>query len=103
MLPHCERARSISGSPEGPYRAIESVDALAALGFEGVDTLDKLFLHAVKRFSHAPCLGTREVLSEEEETQPNGKIFKKVNLSSFTLSLFLCFCQVFRDENAIMS
>ncbi|XP_057175084.1 long-chain-fatty-acid--CoA ligase 4b [Triplophysa rosa] len=84
MLPLCERARSISGSPEGPYRAIESVDALVAQGFEGDDTLDKLFLHAVKRFSHAPCLGTREVLSEEEETQPNGKIFKKLVLGNYS-------------------
>lgn len=91
MLPHCERARSISGSPEGPYRATESVDALVAQGFEGDDTLDKLFLHAVKRFSHAPCLGTREVLSEEEETQPNGKIFKKVNIISFTHLFFWTF------------
>lgn len=82
MLPQCERARSISGCPEGPYRAVESTDALVTQDFEGVDTLDKLFVHAVKRFSKALCLGTREVLSEEEEKQPNGKIFKKVN--SFT-------------------
>lgn len=79
MLPQCERARSISGLPEGPYRAVESADALITQDFEDVDTLDKLFVHAVKKFSKAPCLGTREVLSEEEEKQPNGKIFKKVN------------------------
>lgn len=84
MMPQCERARSISGSPEGPYRAIESVDALVAQGFEGIDTLDKLFLHAVKKFGHAPCLGTREVLSEEDETQPNGKIFKKLVLGNYS-------------------
>lgn len=104
MLPHCERARSISGSPEGPYRAIESVDALVAQGFEGVDTLDKLFLHAVKKFSHAPCLGTREVLSEEEETQSNGKIFKKVNIFEFTnhsFGVFVSIHKLIRDENEI--
>ncbi len=78
-MPQCERAQSISGRPEGPYRAVESADALVTQDFEDVDTLDKLFVHAVKRFSKAPCLGTREVLSEEEEKQPNGKIFKKVN------------------------
>ncbi len=78
-MPQCERAQSVSGRPEGPYRAVESADALVTQDFEDVDTLDKLFVHAVKRFSKAPCLGTREVLSEEEEKQPNGKIFKKVN------------------------
>ncbi|XP_051549329.1 long-chain-fatty-acid--CoA ligase 4-like [Myxocyprinus asiaticus] len=83
MLPHT-RARSISGCPEGPYRAVESMDALAQQAFEGVDTLDKLFLHAVKRFGKAPCLGTREVFSEEEETQPNGKIFKKLVLGDYS-------------------
>ncbi|XP_056313653.1 long-chain-fatty-acid--CoA ligase 4b [Danio aesculapii] len=86
MLPQCERARSISGRPEGPYRAVESIDALATqgFGFNGVDTLDKLFVHAVKRFNQAPCLGTREVLSEEEEKQPNGKIFKKLVLGNYS-------------------
>ncbi|KAG1958497.1 long-chain-fatty-acid--CoA ligase [Pimephales promelas] len=84
MLPQCVRARSISGRPEGPYRAVESIDALATQDFEGVDTLDKLFAHAVKRFSQEPCLGTREVLGEEEEKQANGKIFKKVVLGEYS-------------------
>uniref|UniRef100_A0A8C1Z0D1 long-chain-fatty-acid--CoA ligase n=1 Tax=Cyprinus carpio TaxID=7962 RepID=A0A8C1Z0D1_CYPCA len=84
MLPQCERARSISGLPEGPYRAVESADALITQDFEDVDTLDKLFVHAVKKFSKAPCLGTREVLSEEEEKQPNGKIFKKLVLGDYS-------------------
>ncbi|TRY89735.1 hypothetical protein DNTS_027612 [Danionella cerebrum] len=84
MLPQCERARSLSGSPEGPYRAIESINALATQGFEGVDTLDKLFDHAVKKFGQEPCLGSREVLSEEEEQQSNGKIFKKLVLGDYS-------------------
>ncbi|KTF86819.1 hypothetical protein cypCar_00006730 [Cyprinus carpio] len=84
MLPQCERARSLSGRPEGPYRAVESADALVTQDFEGVDTLDKLFVHAVKRFGQASCLGTREVLSEEEEKQPNGKIFKKLVLGDYS-------------------
>uniref|UniRef100_A0A8C1UXU5 long-chain-fatty-acid--CoA ligase n=1 Tax=Cyprinus carpio TaxID=7962 RepID=A0A8C1UXU5_CYPCA len=74
----------ISGLPEGPYRAVESADALITQDFEDVDTLDKLFVHAVKKFSKAPCLGTREVLSEEEEKQPNGKIFKKLVLGDYS-------------------
>uniref|UniRef100_A0A8C1K724 long-chain-fatty-acid--CoA ligase n=1 Tax=Cyprinus carpio TaxID=7962 RepID=A0A8C1K724_CYPCA len=78
------RARSLSGRPEGPYRAVESADALVTQDFEGVDTLDKLFVHAVKRFGQASCLGTREVLSEEEEKQPNGKIFKKLVLGDYS-------------------
>lgn len=44
----------------------------------GVDTLDKMFEYAATLFPQRDCLGTREVLSEEDELQPNGKIFKKV-------------------------
>lgn len=73
------KAKSVSGQPEGPYRAVEALDCLAHIDFEGKDTLDKLFDHSVQRFGKALCLGTRNILSEESETQPNGKIFKKVN------------------------
>lgn len=72
------KARSTSGHPEGPYRSVDHFDSLAAEDFPGKDTLDKLFRHAVERFGPDPCLGTREILSEENETQSNGKVFKKV-------------------------
>ncbi len=72
------KARSISGHPAGPYRAINNQDKLVAWLHPGVDTLDKMFEYAVGKFSQRDCLGTREVLSEEDELQPNGKVFKKV-------------------------
>lgn len=72
------KAKSTSGRPEGPYRSIDRFDSLAQMDFAGKDTLDKLFNHAVERFGPGHCLGTREVLSEENETQPSGKVFKKV-------------------------
>ncbi|XP_005796031.1 long-chain-fatty-acid--CoA ligase 3-like [Xiphophorus maculatus] len=83
-----ERARrikacSISGHPAGPYRAINSREKLVALVQPGVDTLDKMFEFAARRFPNRDCLGTREVLSEEDELQPNGKVFKKVILGNY--------------------
>ncbi|KAK1788096.1 hypothetical protein P4O66_015957 [Electrophorus voltai] len=77
------RARSVSGNPEGPYRAVESAQALAWEMFEGVDTLDKLFRHAVSRFKHTPCLGTRELLSQDTEVQLDGKVFQKLVLGEY--------------------
>lgn len=71
------KARSVSG-PAGPYRAINSEEKLVAWQHPGVDTLDKMFEYAAERFPQRDCLGTREVLSEEDELQPNGKVFKKV-------------------------
>ncbi|KAM4728255.1 long-chain-fatty-acid--CoA ligase 3b [Anableps anableps] len=77
------KAHSISGNPAGPYRAITSQEKLVALVQPGVDTLDKMFEYAARRFPNRDCLGTREVLSEEDELQPNGKVFKKVILGNY--------------------
>uniref|UniRef100_A0AAQ6AKX3 long-chain-fatty-acid--CoA ligase n=1 Tax=Amphiprion ocellaris TaxID=80972 RepID=A0AAQ6AKX3_AMPOC len=77
------KARSISGCAEGPYRSVDHFDCLAREDFPGKDTLDKLFNHAVQRFGEAHCLGTRDVLSEENEIQPSGKVFKKLILGDY--------------------
>lgn len=87
----CIKARSASGDPAGPYRAISSEDKLLACVHPGVDTLDKVFEYAATLFPQRDCLGTREVLSEEDELQPNGKIFKKVR------DMQKCICDYF-DE-----
>ncbi|XP_028986817.1 long-chain-fatty-acid--CoA ligase 3b isoform X2 [Betta splendens] len=77
------KARSVSGNPAGPYRASNSQGKLVAWMLPGVDTLDKMFEHAARTFPKRDCLGTREVLSEEDEVQPNGKVFKKVILGNY--------------------
>ncbi|KAL0994291.1 hypothetical protein UPYG_G00120290 [Umbra pygmaea] len=83
VMANREKARSTTGKAEGPYRCVDHFDKLAHQDFEGKDTLDKLFEHAVQRFGPADCLGTREVLNEENETQPSGKIFKKLILGQY--------------------
>ena len=35
---------------------------------------------AVRLYGDKDCLGSREQLSEEDEVQPNGKVFKKVSV-----------------------
>ncbi|KAM4554944.1 long-chain-fatty-acid--CoA ligase 4 isoform 1-T2 [Odontesthes bonariensis] len=77
------KARSALGCPEGPYRSVDHFESLATEDFPGKDTLDKLFRHAVQRFGPAPCLGTRDILSKENEIQPNGKVFKKLILGEY--------------------
>lgn len=78
------KARSTSGLAEGPYRSVDHFDSLAREDFPGKNTLDKLFDYSVQHFGPQPSLGTREVISEENEIQPSGKIFKKVrNMHSF--------------------
>ncbi|XP_053328966.1 long-chain-fatty-acid--CoA ligase 4 isoform X2 [Spea bombifrons] len=72
------KAKPASDMPGSPYRALSHFDSLATIDIPGADTLDKLFQHAVARFAKKDCLGTRELLSEENEKQPNGKVFKKL-------------------------
>ncbi|KAM7418027.1 hypothetical protein PAMA_017594 [Pampus argenteus] len=82
------KARSTSGRAEGPYRSVDHFDSLAKEDFPGKDTLDKLFDYAVQRFGESHCLGTRDVLSEENERQPSGKVFKKLILGDYR---WLCY------------
>nr|XP_019967820.1 PREDICTED: long-chain-fatty-acid--CoA ligase 4-like [Paralichthys olivaceus]XP_019967893.1 PREDICTED: long-chain-fatty-acid--CoA ligase 4-like [Paralichthys olivaceus] len=77
------KARSTSGCAEGPYRSVDHFECLAKEDLPGKDTLDKLFEYAVQRFGEADCLGTREILSEENEVQPTGKVFKKLILGEY--------------------
>ncbi|XP_064194367.1 long-chain-fatty-acid--CoA ligase 3b [Anguilla rostrata] len=77
------KARSASGRPAGPYRATNAMQRLASTLHPACDTLDKVFEYAVRRFPRRHCLGTREVISEEDEPQPNGKVFKKVILGEY--------------------
>lgn len=44
-----------------------------------VDTVEKMFVYVSKVHGSKRCLGTRQILGEEDETQPNGRVFKKVS------------------------
>lgn len=38
----------------------------------------KVLAYCSKKYGDERCLGTRDILEEMDEVQPNGKIFKKV-------------------------
>ncbi|XP_061538439.1 long-chain-fatty-acid--CoA ligase 3a isoform X2 [Phycodurus eques] len=77
------KAHSVLGRPEGPYRAVKATKGLVRTLYPGLDTLAKIFECSAMRFPHRDCLGTREVISEEDEQQTNGKKFKKVVLGEY--------------------
>lgn len=61
------------------YRSVDSPKSMhIMLEREKVDTLEKVLLWVVKMHGDKRCLGTRQILAEEDEPQPNGRIFKKV-------------------------
>ena len=47
------------------------------------ETLAELFKNNVKRFGDRKCLGSREVFGEEDERQPDGKVFRKLILGDY--------------------
>lgn len=77
------KAKSVSGRPEGPYRAVSATKRLLATIHPGVDTLDKMLEYATVKFPQRDFLGTRELICEEDERQSNGKVFKKVILGKY--------------------
>ena len=51
-------------------------------------TMDAIFSNTCKKFTNCPALGTRELLSEVDEKQPNGKIFKKAIYGDYKWQTF---------------
>lgn len=47
------------------------------------ETLAELFKKNVQRFGDRKCLGSRVVFGEEDEVQPDGKIFRKLLLGDY--------------------
>lgn len=53
-----------------------------------VDTVEKMFVYVSKIHGSKRCLGTRQILGEEDETQPNGRVFKKYNMGEYKWKTF---------------
>uniref|UniRef100_A0A8C1ZSH9 long-chain-fatty-acid--CoA ligase n=1 Tax=Cyprinus carpio TaxID=7962 RepID=A0A8C1ZSH9_CYPCA len=94
------KARSVSGHPSGPYRDIRALRVLATCLQPGVNTLDRVFESSVCRFPHFDCLGTRDLLSEEDETSEDGRVFKKVILGEYR---WMSYDQVYKEVRAFGS
>lgn len=54
-----------------------------------IDTLEKVFKYVVKIHTNKKCLGTRQILGEEDEVQPNGRVFKKYRLGDYKWRNFI--------------
>lgn len=52
-----------------------------------MDTMEKLFNYAAYKNGGRKALGTREILAEEDELQPDGTLFKKVFFDCVFLKL----------------
>lgn len=71
-----------ANDPSSPYRCVESFNALQTTRYD-CSTIDQAFMNAVKKYGKLDCLGTRELLSESDEVQPDGKVFKKATFGDY--------------------
>lgn len=44
-----------------------------------VNTMASMFEFVARKHANKKCLGTRQIRAEEDEIQPNGRVFKKVS------------------------
>lgn len=54
-----------------------------------IDTLERMFEFVTKVHSTKRCIGTRKIISEEDEMQPNGRVFKKFNMGDYMWRSFI--------------
>ena len=80
-----ERAKPIEESKTSiTYKPIEkSCPDLEKFKDAGIETMYECFDYAVKLHSHSRMVGTRRVIRETDEAQPNGKVFKKWEMGEY--------------------
>jgi long-chain acyl-CoA synthetase len=54
-----------------------------------IDTLEKMLKYMSQAHTTNPCLGTREILGEEDEIQENGRVFKKYKMGDYSWRNFI--------------
>lgn len=65
------------GGPDGYWKTADE-DEITNTPNSDCHTLPELFEKAALKYKDDACVGTREFFREEDEVQPNGKVFKKV-------------------------
>merc|ERR1719357_1981284 len=71
------------------YRSVAEVnDVHVRFIQDKIDTMEKVFRFAVRQHGQKSAVGTREILAEEDEMQPNGRIFKKFVLGDYQWRTF---------------
>lgn len=69
------------------YRSVADVnDVQVRFIQDKIDTMEKVFRFAIRQHGQKPALGTREILAEEDETQPDGRVFRKVKKMQLDLT-----------------
>lgn len=73
-----QKAKPIKdGDPGSPWKNVDAEKELCAGKYPECKTMDQAWDRAVREYANMPCMGTRQILSVEQELQPNGRSFEK--------------------------
>ncbi|XP_044752999.1 long-chain-fatty-acid--CoA ligase 4 isoform X3 [Coccinella septempunctata] len=71
------------------YRSVQPPGEIhTSMVRNNIDTMTKMLEWTTKNYPNKRCLGTRQILSEEDELQPNGRVFKKYNMGVYKWKTF---------------
>lgn len=72
------------------YRSVDAPGEMHVKMLQNnIDTLERMFNFVTKVHTDKRCIGTRKILSEEDEMQPNGRVFKKFNMGDYMWRSFV--------------
>ena len=64
-----QKSVPLTGKVDGPWRSGDAENMVDT--YYGKKTMPEIFDDACKKFTNYPCMGTRQLLSEEDEKQEN--------------------------------
>ncbi|XP_033209619.1 long-chain-fatty-acid--CoA ligase 3 isoform X1 [Belonocnema kinseyi] len=84
------KAKPVSKSENSiTYRSIDPPRAIhILLESQKIDTMEKMLKFVAAEHSDRKCLGTRQILADEDELQPNGRVFKKYKMGEYRWKTF---------------
>ncbi|XP_043470608.1 long-chain-fatty-acid--CoA ligase 3 isoform X1 [Leptopilina heterotoma] len=72
------------------YRSIDPPRSIHIhLESHKIDTMEKMLKFVANEHKSKRCLGTRQILAEEDELQPNGRVFKKYKMGEYKWKSFM--------------
>ncbi|CAF3068503.1 unnamed protein product [Rotaria socialis] len=77
-----------SSDPSSPYRAVEVLHQLQTQPEDQLETLAVISDLCLQRHADKETLGVREIIDVQDETQPNGKIYKKFLLGDYKFTKY---------------
>uniref|UniRef100_A0AC35U1F4 AMP-binding domain-containing protein n=1 Tax=Rhabditophanes sp. KR3021 TaxID=114890 RepID=A0AC35U1F4_9BILA len=75
--------RVVDNDPTSSYRHVDTLSELKTLVFDDCFTLNEVWERSNELYSDLRCMGTRDIISTENEMQADGRLFQKAELGEY--------------------